>query len=109
MMFIFLFNLASALLLTVSPQQSFEPATLKVTIQAERQTSNRYIEVVLDGDNYYRAAEIQLDGEASPKTFWLTFKDIPAGSYEITAILHRENGKVVIQNQRANVIAIRGS
>jgi hypothetical protein len=48
---------------------SFAPAVLRVRVSIEPSAANRSLEVIADGDHFYRSSEIQLEGDHSPVTF----------------------------------------
>ena len=73
--------------MTVSPAHSFAPAVLRVRVSIEPNAVNRSLEVIADGDQFYRSSEIQLDGDHSPATFNLEMRDLPAGDYRVVGIL----------------------
>jgi len=73
--------------MAVSPTHSFAPAVPSVRVSIEPSTANRSLEVVADGDQFYRSSEIQLEGDHSPATFNLEMRDLPAGDYRVVGIL----------------------
>ena len=73
--------------MTVSPAHSFAPAVLRIRVSIEPNAVNRSLEVIADGDQFYRSSEIQLDGDHSPATFNLEMRDLPAGDYRVVGIL----------------------
>ena len=73
--------------MAVSPAHSFAPAVLRVRVSIEPSAVNRSLEVIADGDQFYRSSEIQLEGDHSPATFNLEMRDLPAGDYRVTGVL----------------------
>ena len=73
--------------MTVSPAHSFAPAVLRVRVSIQPSAANRSLEVIADGDQFYRSSEIQLEGDQSPATFNLELKDLPEGHYRVVGIL----------------------
>jgi hypothetical protein len=73
--------------MAVSPAHSFAPAVLRVRVSIEPNAVNRSLEVIADGDQFYRSSEIQLDGDHSPATFTLEMRDVPEGDYRVVGIL----------------------
>lgn len=65
----------------------FEPATLAIKIQVTPAEQNRAIVLSLNGDDYFRSSDLPLQGLAGPKTSWVTFPRVPAGSYTLSAIV----------------------
>ena len=73
--------------MAVSPAHSFAPAVLRVRVSIEPSAANRSLEVIADGDQFYRSSEIQLEGDHSPATFNLEMRDVPEGDYRVVGIL----------------------
>ena len=62
---------------------------LTVTVRVEPNDLNRYVDVAVNGEDYYRSSAFQLDGASAPKTLPpFEFKDIPAGEYEVSATIY---------------------
>ena len=81
------------LTIAVSPAFAFAPATVRVRARIEPDADNRRLTIVADGVALYRSSEIQIDGEQAPKTFELSFRDLPGGEYEVYAILTDSVGR----------------
>jgi hypothetical protein len=97
--------------MTVSPAHSFAPAVLRVRVSLEPSAANRSLEVIADGDQFYRSSEIQLEGDHSPATFNLEMKDLPEGAYRVVGILKDGSGRersVVYQDVRVIGFGIGG-
>ena len=98
------------LTLRVSPAVSFAPANLVVraTIQADR--ANRSVEVVAESNDFYRASEIELDGENAPRTNTFEFRSLPSGTYEVRVTVRGDSGQQIANvRQQVNVIESGGS
>ena len=78
--------------MAVSPAHSFAPAVLRVRVGIEPSAANRSLEVIADGDQFYRSSEIQLEGDHSPATFNLELRDLPEGAYRVVGILEGRRG-----------------
>ena len=81
------------LTLALSPVHSFAPATVRIRARIEPNADNRLLTIVADGPNFYRSSEMQLDGEEAPKTVELWFREVPAGDYEVSAIVTTTSGR----------------
>jgi hypothetical protein len=75
------------LTLALSSAHAFAPATVRIRARVEPNADNRVLTIVADGPDFYRRSDVPLDGEEAPRTFELWFKDLPAGDYEVSAIL----------------------
>lgn len=73
--------------LVIYPTVSFAPSTLKATITVEPNYLNRAVCLVLDSENYVGDSCWELDGQYAAKTRTYWYKDLPAGEYEIRAVL----------------------
>lgn len=82
----------------VSPAVAFAPADLVIRTIVEPDEHNRAVEIVADSGAFYRSSTIQLEGDRAPKTTTVTFHGVPAGEYEMTAVLIGNQG-------RANALA----
>ena len=77
----------------VSPAVAFAPADLIIRTTVEPDERNRALEIVADSGVFYRSSVIQLEGERAPKTTTVTFHGVPAGEYEMAAVLIGERGQ----------------
>jgi len=91
----------------VTPEQSFAPANLVIRASVEPDAANRAIEVVADGDLFYRSSMIDLDGDRAPKTLTFEFPGVPPGDYEVTVALIGAGGHTkAMARARVNVIGL---
>jgi hypothetical protein len=75
------------LTLKVSPAVAFAPANLIVRTMVEADERNRAIAIVAESPDFYRASEVQLDGDQAPRTTTFELRSLPSGTYRITATL----------------------
>jgi hypothetical protein len=89
----------------VTPAFAFAPANLIVRAMIEADARNRAVEVVAESSDYYRASEVQLDGEQAPRTSMFEFRSLPPGTYEVRALLFGSGGQQrAFARQQVNVI-----
>jgi hypothetical protein len=88
----------------VTPAVAFAPATVRVKATVDRNDANRAIEVVAESASFYRSSEIQLDGDEAPRTSLFQFKDLPAGDYEVTALLIDAEGQQHAVSKQLRVV-----
>jgi hypothetical protein len=62
-----------------------EPATVQITVAIEPAAQHRILRIAADGERYYRASEVTLDGENGQRLHSVVFKNLPAGSYTLIA------------------------
>jgi hypothetical protein len=55
--------------------------------------TNRAIQICVDSGEYYRSSLVELGGEAAPRITSTRYSGLPAGSYEVRAILFGSDGK----------------
>lgn len=75
------------LTIKVSPAVAFAPANLIVRTMVEADARNRAIAIVAESPEFYRASEVQLDGDKAPRTTIFEFRSLPSGTYRVTATL----------------------
>jgi len=77
----------------VSPTVAIAPADLIIQTSIEPDDRNRAVEIVADSDAFYRSSAIPLEGNRAPKTTTVTFHGVPAGEYQMTAVVIGEQGR----------------
>jgi hypothetical protein len=78
---------ANPLTMTVSPVQSFAPATLTIRVQVEPDADNRELEVVAESSAYYQSSRLPLEGASALRTTSLEIRNVPGGNYEARGVL----------------------
>ena len=61
------------------------PATIPLIVAVEPGADNRALVVEMDGEDYYRSSEIELEGDKDKRLHTLQFKSLPAGNYSLRA------------------------
>jgi len=80
------------LALKVSPAVSFAPANLVVRATVEANAANRFMQVVAESADFYRASTIELQGDKAPRTNMFEFRSLPSGAYDVKATLIGNDG-----------------
>jgi hypothetical protein len=75
---------------------------LKVLVA--RNDSNRGLIWEVDGPNYYRSSEMELDGAASPRSYFFTVRDLPAGEFEVRATVRRSDNSQAVDRSSIRVV-----
>jgi hypothetical protein len=83
---------APTLALKVTPRFAFAPADVSFTATVPRDPENRALSVAVDSGAFYRATTIQLDGSAGPVLNSVFWKGLPAGQYDVQAVLMGTRG-----------------
>jgi hypothetical protein len=78
----------------VSPRVAFQPVSLNVQVWIERDAQNRWLRITLDSADFFSSSTTQLDGESSPRLRIITFRDVPAGEYEVRVEVFGDRGRL---------------
>ena len=90
----------------VSPAVAFAPANLVVRTTIEADARNRAIAIVAESSDFYRASEVELDGDKAPRTTTFEFQSLPSGTYQVTATLIGANS---VGGRQSAVVSRRSS
>ena len=94
------------LAMSVSPAVSFAPAHLVVRAVIEADDENRAMKVVAESGDFYRASEVELDGDRAPRTNMFEFRSLPPGNYQVTATLLSADGHPrAYKHSQVNVVS----
>lgn len=74
-----------------SPTVMAEPGFVRLLIRLERDAANRVLVVEVDSLDLFRSSLVALDGAAAPAVHWLRFGSLPAGEYEVTVTVYRND------------------
>ena len=93
--------------IAASPTFAFAPALLRVRVRVEPNAANRTLTITADSDGYYRSSLLELEGDTSEKTFFVEFKRVPAGQYQLSAVVRNGSGKdVAVATQGVSILSI---
>jgi hypothetical protein len=84
--------------IAVRPAVTVARATAQLKVLVARDDRNRVLQWEVDGPNYYRSSQIDLDGSSAPRSWLFWVKDIPEGDYDIRVTVHRDD--------RSNAVAL---
>ena len=91
--------------LRVSPTVAMAPASLRVRATVEPADENRSIQIIAESDEFYRSSEVSLDGGRAARTNLFEFRGLPAGAYQVRAILKGVSGKELAStNTPVNIV-----
>ena len=85
---------AQPIKVSVSPAMGYGPTNLSVYVSMERHADNRLLRVVAESDEFSEGSERQLEGEDGPRVATFVFRHVPAGNYEIRAMVMGADGRV---------------
>lgn len=89
-----------------APTVMLAPGHLVVRTLVDPDPENGAIRVVAESSDFYRRSEIELDGNAAPRSSTFEYSDLPRGTYEIHAFLLDAHGdELAAVVRRLDVIA----
>ena len=95
-----------AVSITVRPAVATAKGNARVQVLVARNAMNRVLMWEIEGLNYYRSSMRQLDGASSPRSYLFVVRDIPAGEFEIRALVRRTDNTVAMD--RGSLHVVRG-
>lgn len=66
-----------------------EPGFVRLRIRVEPDDSNRALVVAAWSPDIETSSYEQLDGVRARRTRWIEWRDLPAGTYDVVAVVHR--------------------
>ncbi len=78
--------------ISISPLVAFAGADLRVIVRVLPDAGNRRLQLAVDAPTFYASTERQLDGMAGARAHTFNLQELPAGDYEITAVLEGPSG-----------------
>jgi hypothetical protein len=77
-----------------------EPATVQLTIAVTPDPQNRVLHIEADGDQMFRASDLELTGDADKRLHTIQFKNLAAGNYTLRAeVLSSEDDVLAMAEQ----------
>jgi hypothetical protein len=89
--------------LTIRPSLTTARGAIRATAMVEPHAGNKSLTLAAECPDYLRRSTIPLEGTASARKHTMLFESLPACVYDITATLHREDGKDIVVVQVATV------
>ena len=81
------------LTIRVSPAMAREPASLRMSAVVEPDERNRMLEIKAESAGYATGSQMQLDGLRAQRSWETEFRDVPHGTYEVTATVIGSDGQ----------------
>lgn len=76
----------------VVPAFALNPADVMVETVIEPDVRNRGVEITVDSPNFFATSTVTLEGDRAPRVRATHFRQLPAGSYEVSATLVQDGG-----------------
>lgn len=64
---------------------AFAPSNVVVEIRLLPADTDRWLRVLIDGENFYRSSEWDIEGIYAPRFYRVEWRAVPAGTYEVIA------------------------
>jgi hypothetical protein len=78
----------------------------RIVTTVERDERNRWLVITIDGERYRRSSTEQLDGVDAPRIRAVIYENIPAGNYDVSARLVRNDKKEFLANDTVCVMGM---
>ena len=78
--------------ISISPLVAFAGGDLRVVVRVQPDIGNRRLQLSVDAPTFYASTERQLDGADGARAHTFNLHELPAGDYEITAVLEGVRG-----------------
>ena len=95
-----------AISITVRPAVTTFGGDAQLKVLVSRNEKNRILLWEVDGPNYYRSSSVQLDGAASPRSYFFMVKDLPAGEFDVRATVRRNDSSAAMD--RSSIMVVGG-
>ena len=95
-----------AISITVRPAVATYRGSAQLKVLVARDDKNRSLVWEVDGPNYYRSSSLQLNGASSPRSYFFTMRELPAGEFEVRATIKRNDSTAV--TDRASIRVVGG-
>jgi hypothetical protein len=79
--------------LHVSPTVATAPATLRIRATVAPNADNRAVAIIADSDYFFRSSELPLEGDNAPRNVDVEYRNLPAGTYDISGVVIGPRGK----------------
>lgn len=72
--------------IAIAPHVAFAPAFVRVNVRVQPNAENRGLTVEADGEAY-RSSYFSMEGENAPLRFQVEWPSLPAGEYDVRAVV----------------------
>jgi hypothetical protein len=81
------------------------PASMQSLVKVTPHPDNRLLRLVIDGADYYRSSDTQLDGADAARHYFFTWQSLPPGTYSVVAVVYGPSG---VRDERAERFEVIG-
>jgi hypothetical protein len=96
------------LILGVSPNVAPAPGYVRVSARIEPSDQNRALEITAISEEFTRSSTIQLDGARAPRVEVIDYGNLPAGVYEVSAVLVGSGGRRATASRFVQIVPMAG-
>lgn len=93
----------------ISPLVAAAPAFISVRTFVDASDDNRGLEVVAESPDFARRSAIELNGRRAPTVNVFDFANLPAGRYDVSAVLTGTNGVRAMSTRAVLIVPTPGS
>lgn len=97
-------NAEQAISISVKPAVTGYRGTVRLRVLVARDEGNRSLRWEVDGPDYFRASQRALDGAAAARTHEFLLRDLPAGQFEVRAIVTRRDRSSAMDSRTLRVV-----
>ena len=97
-------NADDVISISVRPSVTTARGNAQLRVLIARNEKNRALSWEVDGPSFYRSSTIELDGAASPRSYFFLVRELPAGEFEVRAKVTRNDRSVVIDRSTITVV-----
>lgn len=91
---------APRLTIEVTPHVAFAPANIVVTVMVEPDEENRFVQVVAESDDMYRASEAPTADKNERQRFRFELRRLVRGDYTVTAFVKGTSERILASIQQ---------
>jgi hypothetical protein len=81
------------------------PASVQTLVRVSPHPDNRILRVLIDGEQFTRSSDTQLDGADAARHHFFTWRSLPPGTYSIVATVY---GSLGVREQRQSSFEVIG-
>ena len=93
-----------AISITVRPAVATARGNAQLKVLVARNEMNRALVWEVDGPNYFRSSSMDLEGASAPRSYFFMVKDLPAGEFEVRAIVRRADSSTAMDRSTIRVV-----
>jgi hypothetical protein len=95
--------------LQISPRVAPAPGFVRVQTVVDASDDRRWLEVSADSADFSRTSSIELEGRSAPRASTFSFQNLPAGRYEISAVLIGAQGVLASVTRDVEIVPTPGA